>query len=215
MGLTARQILIDTGLWYPLNLLRRTPDMLRWAAKGFEGVPPHAVKMLTLERYLRRFGLRHFIETGTYLGETLGFIARTGVECTSIELSPELYRAAAARFKGQANVRLLQGDSARKLPEVVAGLQAPALFWLDGHYSAGVTARGDKSSPVFDELEAIFNHPVRRHVILIDDASYFDGSADVPALEDILRFVRGQKDYRAGVSADIIRLTPASVDSVE
>lgn len=149
-----------------------------------------------------------FIETGTYLGDTLGYIAQTGVNCISIELSDELYGAARSRFRSFRNVTLINGDSGIKLPELLHTLEEPALFWLDGHYSAGVTARADTDTPISKELDAILRHPVRKHVILIDDARYFNGMNDYPHLDQLLHVIRREGNYNAEVSMDIIRVTP-------
>ena len=34
--------------------------------------------------------------------------------------------------------------------------KTPAIFWLDGHYSAGITAMGEQATPIFKELTHIF-----------------------------------------------------------
>jgi len=159
--------------------------------------------------YLRKFGLSRFIETGTHLGDTLAYMAHDKtIQCTSIELDDGFYQRAKARFTSYTNVELLLGDSGAQLPQVVRQLKSPALFWLDGHYSGSTTARGDLDTPVSDELQAILGSPIHTHVILIDDARCFDGSNGYPNLDDLLKVVREQSDYRVEVSADIIRLTP-------
>jgi hypothetical protein len=61
------------------------------------------------------------------------------------------------------------GDSMQVLPEILKGLDTPATFWLDGHWSMDDTALGAKASPLMEELEAIGRHPIKTHTILIDD----------------------------------------------
>src|SRR4051812_5100148 len=77
-------------------------------------------------------GLKAFVETGTYLGQSLENIASLFETAVSIELSDELYAAACARFASRGNVKLLHGDSARRI-EDAADLCAggPVLYWLD------------------------------------------------------------------------------------
>jgi hypothetical protein len=82
------------------------------------------------------------------------------------------------------------------------------LFWLDGHYSAGITARGDIATPISLELEAILSHPVKSHVILIDDARDFTGKDSYPFLDNLLHKIRVDGNYSVEVTTDIIRLTP-------
>jgi len=203
-----KQLLFNAGLWYPLNRLRRIPEILRWFRTGHSGAAPHPVKMLVVESYLKKFRLDYFLETGTYLGETLGYIARRGLQCISIELSPELCRQAQIRFKHCKNIKLFQGDSSQILPGLLGQINKPVLFWLDGHYSGGITATAETHTPINAELKAILGHPVKQHVILIDDAHCFDGTNDYPYLDDLLRLIREDGCYSVEVSMDIIRLTP-------
>jgi len=164
--------------------------------------------MMVVGSYLRKFAIGDFVETGTYLGDTLEYIAKSGVFCTSIELSQELYEAACKRFNGYKNVRLLQGDSGLRLPELLAEIKTPVLFWLDGHYISDNTASDETHTPISVELQAILSHPIRQHVILIDDAHAFDGTNGYPHLDDLLRVIRQDGSYCAEVSIDIIRLIP-------
>lgn len=57
-------------------------------------------------------------------------------------------------------------------------------------------------------LKAILNHPIKQHVILIDDARCFDGTNGYPYLDDLLRVIGEDGSYIAEVSTDIIRLIP-------
>ena len=208
-----KHLIIRSGLWYPFNLLRRIPDILHWLGSGCTGVAPHPIKIVVVGSYLKQFSIDDFVETGTYLGDTLGYIARSGARCTSIELSEELYKAASRRFGGYKNVRLVQGDSGQRLPELLTEINKPVLFWLDGHYSSGITTSAETHTPISTELRAILSHPIKQHVILIDDAHSFNGTNDYPHLDDLLRLIREEGSYTAEVSADIIRLVPRIVPS--
>ncbi len=206
-----RQFLIGSGLWYPLNLLRSIPAIFHWLRSGGNGLAPHPVKLMVIGSYLKRFSINSFVETGTNLGDTLGYFARKGIWCTSIELSKDLYQAACTVFKARRNVRLVQGDSSQRLPELLEEIDKPVLFWLDGHYSSGLTASAKIHTPISAELKAILDHPIKQHVILIDDARYFDGANDYPHLDDLLRVIREDGSYGVEVSTDIIRLVPRIV----
>ncbi len=166
---------------------------------------------MVIGSYLKRFSINSFVETGTNLGDTLGYFARKGIWCTSIELSKDLYQAACTVFKARRNVRLVQGDSSQRLPELLEEIDKPVLFWLDGHYSSGLTASAKIHTPISAELKAILDHPIKQHVILIDDARYFDGANDYPHLDDLLRVIREDGSYGVEVSTDIIRLVPRIV----
>ena len=180
-----------------------------WEAAGRPVPPPHAYKAHVVREYGRRFGVHVLVETGTYLGDMLE-AARPGfAELYSIELDRELHQRAVQRFARRENVKILCGDSAEILPQLVADLDGPALFWLDGHYSAGITARGGKDTPIIAELEAIARHPASGHVILIDDARCFDGTHDYPTLWELEGVAsRHWPHHVFEVKDDIVRIHP-------
>ena len=200
--------LIRLGVWYPLNGLRSILETFQWLGSGCSGAAPHPIKMRVVRSYLNKFTMDSFVETGAPARSTLGYTAKSGIRCTSIELSKELYAAACNRFNGYKNVRLVQGDSAQKLPELLREINKPTLFWLDGHYSSGITAHGVTQTPVRTELQAILSHSIKQHIILIDDARCFDGTNDYPPLDGLLQMIREDGNYSAEVSVDIIRLIP-------
>lgn len=197
------------GILPHLDSIRRVPETWRWISGGCTGIAPSPVKRKILMAYLDKYALNKFIETGTHLGDTLAYMAHNeNIQCTSIELADGYYQQAKGRFKSYANVELLHGDSGVLMPSVLSKLTTPALFWLDGHYSGGLTAQGECDTPVSAELQAILASSCKAHVILIDDVRCFDGSNGYPHLDDLLKTVREQSNYCAEVSTDIIRLTP-------
>jgi len=115
-----------------------------------------------------------FIETGTFKGDGVQMAIEAGFQYIySIELSDLLYQKCLERFSNMDGVLLIQGDSSNKLPELLSHLNATVTFWLDGHYSGILegeqTALGEVNSPLMAELEAIKNHHIKTHTILIDD----------------------------------------------
>jgi hypothetical protein len=121
-----------------------------------------------------------------------------------------LFARAQARFHGLSGITLIQGDSAREIARVLPQLKVPTLFWLDGHWSDGVTAHGDTNTPVREELAAILAAPDLSHVILIDDAREFGVDLSYPTIEELRQMVAAQRPHlRLSVDADIIRIYPA------
>jgi hypothetical protein len=179
-----------------------------WRKSGAPLPPPHVLKQQVVRDYAARFGLKTLVETGTFKGDMIHGVERHFAEVHSIELGRELYDDARERFAGLPHIHLHLGDSASVLPEVLKSLRAPALFWLDGHYSEGITARGSKDTPIVEELAAIYRHNPTGHVILIDDARHFTGQGDYPSVET-LRTKAGEWSPGAQLEMadDIIRLS--------
>lgn len=105
------------------------------------------------------------------MGGTARALAMTFDQVFTIELSEALHRQAAEQLSDLPNVTALQGHSAERLPEVL-NPSAPTLYFLDGHWSAGLTAGEDDECPILEELASISNsHP--DDCLVIDDAHLF------------------------------------------
>ena len=123
--------------------------------------------------YQNQFGYEIFIETGTYRGETTKAVAGKFKTVHTIELSKNLASTAEKSFKKtHPHVVVHQGASEDKLQNILAKIDKPAIFWLDAHYSAGNTARGKVDTPIMQEIQIIFDHKIKNHVVLIDDMRY-------------------------------------------
>ena len=181
--------------------------LLRWILAGRPVPPPHLVKQRAVRAYAARFHISIFVETGTYRGDMVEAVKRDFTQVYSIELGADLHRIAQERFASDPNVSILQGDSGEVLHRLLPHIDQPALFWLDGHYSEGDTARSALITPIRSELDQILAHPLAsRHVILIDDARLFNGEDDYPTLDSLNAVL-----VRAGFPAyhvrdDIIRI---------
>lgn len=144
-----------------------------------------------------------FVETGTYLGVTTAYVQKFFKRVYSIELSETLAQEAMHHFKNKPHVTILQGDSGLLLGKIVAENPVKKIFWLDAHYSAGITASsatfGD--TPISKEIEEILNHWVDKSVILVDDAGLFVGKDNYPTLESLIAFV-ASKDLGLKVFVD-------------
>ena len=178
----------------------------QWRLRGSPLPPPHIVKQHVVLEYQKARRFRTFIETGTFTGEMVAAMRPHFERLVSIEMAPAIYEATRPRFAGDAHVRLLLGDSGHLLPEIVKTLDHPALFWLDGHYMGGNTARAEADSPVRAELAALLRHPTRGHLVLIDDARLFTGAEGYPTIDELRAWVeRERPGSRVEVAADIIR----------
>jgi hypothetical protein len=110
-----------------------------------------------------------FFETGTCHGDSVVGAFELGFEkIISVELEKEMYDYTLERIASHPNsaeafkrMHLFLGNSKDKMPEMLSLVDNKALFWIDAHYNNG--------APAFDELEHIKNHPIKNHIIMIDD----------------------------------------------
>lgn len=180
----------------------------RWQRAGRPIPPPPPVKHAIVRTYQSRFGTRVFVETGTFAGGMIDAVRSQFDRVVSIELDPGWHARAVARFGSDPRITLLRGDSGLLLPQVIAGLTGPALFWLDAHYSGPATARGTLDSPIVRELEAIRAHGAG-HVVLIDDIRDFNGQGGYPTAEELVGWIRAAApDSVVEVRDDILRWHP-------
>lgn len=147
-----------------------------------------------------------FVETGTYLGLTAAFLAVAYKIVHTIELDPVLYENAQRRLRSFPNVHCYHGDSATVLQQILPSINGPAVFWLDAHYTGGITTRAAANTPVMGELMAILAHPIKTHLILIDDARWFVGRNGYPGLRWLHTYVRDHSPYDMVIHDDIIRI---------
>lgn len=178
-----------------------------WLEQGKPLPVPHIAKQKTIREYKDRYGIKTLVETGTYLGDMVAAQLPHFSRILSVELSEELYKRARIRFRRNPEVELYQGDSGKVLHTVAPQLKEPAIFWLDGHYSAGITAKGDLICPIYAELDALLPLTVP-HVLLIDDAQDFTGQYDYPTIEELTDYVKKKNPaYQVEVRDYVIRVT--------
>ena len=202
-----KKVLRRTPLAWLVKAARGRSILRQWQEQGRPVPPPPAFKQSVVREYGKRFRLRNLIETGTYQGEMAAAQQRSFSRIVSIELDAELFRKAEAQFAAASHITILQGDSSQVLRQVVQEVAGPCLFWLDAHYSGGITARGTRETPIIQELEIVFSRNNADDVILIDDARCFTGTGDYPALEELQRFVtEAQPHLKFEAADDIIRL---------
>ena len=168
--------------------------------------PPHAYKESVVLACARRFGLRLFIETGTLHGDMVEATRDAFEHVWSIELDEALWKAAVERFRAYPQVSIVHGDSATALPEIVRDQAQPILYWLDGHWSGGVTARGSLDTPLLAELTTILARGNANDAVLIDDARLF-GTGDYPSLKQVAGMVAArQPTWKVEARDDIVRV---------
>ncbi|MGY6561889.1 MAG: hypothetical protein ACXITV_07260 [Luteibaculaceae bacterium] len=161
----------------------------KWIEQGKPSPPPHIVKVRTIQKFKALTKASILVETGTFMGDMIEAQLHNFDTIYSIELSTEFWENAKIKFQDFPHVQLLQGDSGKVMHQLIKDIEKPAIFWLDGHYSGGNTALGEKISPIYEELEAIFTSPLK-HCLLIDDARLFNGTDDYPKKEELYAFIK-------------------------
>jgi hypothetical protein len=145
-----------------------------WAVTGFAPPSPHFIK----QAVLLRNGLSDatWVETGTFMGDTTRVLSKVANMVYSIEPEPELFANANRAFKDVNNVKIINGLSEDVFPKLLPELRGNVCFWLDGHYSAGVTFKGPQDTPVVDELAVISANLGRMEkvVVMVDDVRCFN-----------------------------------------
>lgn len=174
----------------------------------------HQPPLADLARELARAGAIHdFVETGTYVGQALGWASRGFERVWTVELNPDYLAQARLNNPGLNNVTYLQGDSASELPKIVNQLKGPALFWLDAHAGAGFFANED-ICPLVQELETVLASP-HEHCIIVDDARAFLAPPPPPfdyrkwpSLDQIFAAVAKRPGYNIVTIADVLIIVP-------
>jgi hypothetical protein len=159
-------------------------------------------------------GLKRAVETGTYRGRTARSLASVFQAVVTIELSAELHEQAVGALRDVPSITPLLGHSAQVLRDV-SEPATPTLFYLDGHWSGGVTAGEEDECPVLEELAAIGSGH-EDDCVVIDDARLFTSAPPPPherdawpLLIDVFDAIRARRpDHIVTVLADQVIAVP-------
>lgn len=154
----------------------------RLSSAGWSAPLPPLLKRSFLRGIAREQKARVFVETGTYLGDTTWWFRNDFERLYTVEVDPFLNEQAKARFAGMHHIEPLLGDSSSVLGSIVPRIDSKAMYWLDGHYSAGITGSGESHCPIMAELVVIYGHARAPFVIVIDDARCFGDDPAYPTV---------------------------------
>ena len=152
------------------------------------GINKELVKTLA-----KKFEIKNFIETGTYLGGTSVWASGIFPTVHTVEFSEEIYKTTSTKFKDVKNITFHFGNSKDVLPQVIPTIKGSTLFWLDGHWCGRNTAGKYTDCPIFAELEQAVK--VEKPAILIDDLRYFlgpnpnDHGENYPTLQSVINYL--------------------------
>jgi len=151
------------------------------------------------------YKIKNFIETGTFQGDTSLWAADHFEKVITIEASDEYYNTCKNKFKNKNNIDLYKGLSYEVLDNLKDEyLNAPAIFWLDSHWTGEGSFGKDIIHPLLPELKVIRQTGII-HFIFIDDLRFLSyptrvGSGDEwPLVGDIFRTL----NFNIGYEDDI------------
>lgn len=133
---------------------------------------------INFSEVLKNYPNSVFIETGTYWGGGVFSALRANVlgagfkKIYSIELDRRRFEDAVKLFEKNTDVIIVYGDSRIKLREILKKVSEPATIFLDAHFNRG-EVEYSKECPILEELEAIKQHHIKTHTILVDDRHSF------------------------------------------
>ena len=143
-------------------------------------MPP--ININWLRRYLRNINVnKHypiFIETGTFMGNTIIPLENYFRELHTIEIKEEFYDKVKNNYNkykstNEKRINFHLGDSAEVLADLCPKIKNNTIFFLDGHWSSGNTGKGNKDVPIYEELQNIMEHLKYNCIIIIDDCRLF------------------------------------------
>lgn len=177
-----------------------------WRQRNYAAPSPHFIKQSRL--IANGFPGATWVETGTFLGHTTQLLSGHGAFVYSIEPEPSLFANAKKRFASYANVEILNGTSEAVFPDLLPRIEGNVNFWLDGHYSGGITFQGASDTPIIDELRVISDNlgHFKDVCVLVDDIRCFDPHlpefATYPSLDVLVDWAR-RHDMRWHIEHDI------------
>jgi hypothetical protein len=203
-----RSLLKRLPIYTAFKQLGHYPDYWYWKVRGEPRRIPHLLKQRTVLEYARAYRLTTLVETGTYYGEMIAAVGKHFQRIYSIELDARLAKLAQQRFRGNARVEIIEGDSQKVVPRLLQQINERCLWWLDAGYCGWIGELGNPNR-LGSELNSILSDRRFTHVVLMDDADGVNGEGGSPTLDELIGSIQSTyPDRQVEVVRNIIRITP-------
>ena len=122
-----------------------------------------------------------FIETGTAYGQSVDSIRPYFEKIFTVEISEKLYEWLSPQVGHWDNVQRVLGDSLIEIPKYLNSLAKDdhVFFWLDAHWSQGLSSKNHLDVPLVEECSIIDNnYQADVGLVVIDDIRLFETKLD-------------------------------------
>ncbi|GHV56133.1 hypothetical protein AGMMS49579_20350 [Spirochaetia bacterium] len=173
--------------------------------------------------FYKNHNAKYFVETGTYMGGTAYWASNIFKNVVTIEIVEEIYNKTKEAYKNVANIRFMNGKSTIILPEIITQLNQELLdderilFWLDAHYSGGVTGGENLQCPLIEEINLILKLNFNS-IIMIDDARFVlcanpdkNILSDMPSYDVILAALNSHGKRYTIIWRDVVVSVPIDI----
>lgn len=142
-----------------LDYLIESPVYVNSMENGFNG---QKYRKLLFEKICKTFPIDYIIETGTYVGNTTGFLAQKNIPVITIEMNKRFLKLSQKRLKKFKNIDFQLGNSIKILKKLIDTdiINQFTFFYLDAHWFGDL--------PLQEEIKTIVSY-WDRFIIMIDD----------------------------------------------
>ena len=149
------------------------------------------------------------METGTNIGESTVMVSNLFESVLSVEADPTLAKCARALvgYMGIHNTEIHEGHSVEFVKRLEPRVGSQCVFFLDAHYSRGITTRMYGNCPLQEELNVIVSR-FPKAVIVADDVRTMNGRRGFPSLLSLLSSI--PPSMNVCIAHDQLIITPRS-----